>query len=409
MSASGCNGYELTTDLNFDSNGNQQFDAGDAFWNNGKGFEPIGNWNLKFAAEFSGNGYAIYNLTMRRSGEQFTALIGYAEDAYIHDLKLTADIQAGKESGALLGYAWGSYVFNVQAETRMSAPGYEYIAGLIAVADETDLSQVTLKTDVSGGDNSGGLVAQALESHIANTAVYSRVSGGKGVGGFAGRLTQTTVSKAFIATKVDADVWTAAAVGYSQNGLYENVRVSGAVSISDRKSASAGGFIASSSEESVDMVLVTVALPADTANPRQIGALFSKHDFSVYTNVFWAADYAGRTEASVLGYSHKQNFTLNDLRCATNTDACNGLIMINYSADDWDFGGQDSLPTVRIQNASYRDDDADGTPENWPAIAQPSTPDPVDPEPTQPGKDSGSSGGALLWLLPLTLLVRRRR
>ena len=37
-----CRGYELTVDLDFDTNNNGSADAGDAYWNDGAGWEPIG-------------------------------------------------------------------------------------------------------------------------------------------------------------------------------------------------------------------------------------------------------------------------------------------------------------------------------------------------------------------------------
>ncbi len=63
--ASGCIGYELTADLDFDSNGNGTPDEGDAYWNNGAGWLPIGNRSLPFAATFDGNGYTISNLYIK--------------------------------------------------------------------------------------------------------------------------------------------------------------------------------------------------------------------------------------------------------------------------------------------------------------------------------------------------------
>ena len=40
--SAGCEGYELTTDLDFDTNANGQADAGDDYWNGGAGWDPIG-------------------------------------------------------------------------------------------------------------------------------------------------------------------------------------------------------------------------------------------------------------------------------------------------------------------------------------------------------------------------------
>ena len=51
--ASGCNGYELTTDLNFDTNGDGSINASDDYWNDGHGWDSLGSFNLKYVAEFN--------------------------------------------------------------------------------------------------------------------------------------------------------------------------------------------------------------------------------------------------------------------------------------------------------------------------------------------------------------------
>ena len=73
--SSDCKGYELTGDLDFDTNGNGQADAGDTYWNErpfsysrsyGRGWIPLGERTTKsavgFAAVFDGNGHVIHNL-----------------------------------------------------------------------------------------------------------------------------------------------------------------------------------------------------------------------------------------------------------------------------------------------------------------------------------------------------------
>ena len=42
--STGCTGYELTADLDFDTNGDGRTDvSGDDYWNNGVGWAPVGN------------------------------------------------------------------------------------------------------------------------------------------------------------------------------------------------------------------------------------------------------------------------------------------------------------------------------------------------------------------------------
>ena len=94
----GCHGYELTSDLSFDTNNNGQFDEGDSFWNDGKGFAPFGQYSPKFGAEFHGNGFTIRHLYMNYPDQRFVGLFSYNEMSYIHDLTLQAEIICGMHS-----------------------------------------------------------------------------------------------------------------------------------------------------------------------------------------------------------------------------------------------------------------------------------------------------------------------
>ena len=72
----GCRGYELTADLDFDTNGNGAADAADEYWNGGAGWVPIGGagttldaglYDLEnpFTAIFEGNGHTVSHLFYR--------------------------------------------------------------------------------------------------------------------------------------------------------------------------------------------------------------------------------------------------------------------------------------------------------------------------------------------------------
>ena len=50
---SACTGYELRANLDFDTDGDGTADSGDAYWNNGAGFAPIGG-STAFTADFDG-------------------------------------------------------------------------------------------------------------------------------------------------------------------------------------------------------------------------------------------------------------------------------------------------------------------------------------------------------------------
>ena len=64
----GCAGYELAADLDFDTNGSGGADRGDAYWNAGMGWNPLGDHDSNpFWATFEGNGHVIRHLFSRRS------------------------------------------------------------------------------------------------------------------------------------------------------------------------------------------------------------------------------------------------------------------------------------------------------------------------------------------------------
>lgn len=99
----GCTGYELTADLDFDTNGNGKFDANDAYWNNGDGWIPLNIDN----AEIEGNGHLIRNLIVNNK-VPFGGLFGSVKNLHIRNLGLTGklmSIEAGLSTDALSGLA----------------------------------------------------------------------------------------------------------------------------------------------------------------------------------------------------------------------------------------------------------------------------------------------------------------
>ena len=66
-SVASCAGYELTANLDFDTNGNGEADEGDVYWNSGRGWIPIGESSDPFDTTFDGGDHTISNLYIRRS------------------------------------------------------------------------------------------------------------------------------------------------------------------------------------------------------------------------------------------------------------------------------------------------------------------------------------------------------
>ena len=167
----GCSGYELTADLDFDTNGNGMADAGDTYWNGGAGWTPIGGegtisrGSLLFLGNpylsiFEGNGHTISHLFIDTDSAVLSGLFGYTHLSSIRNLGLV-DVEVDVDSTGLAAglVAWNS------GEIRTS-----YVTG-----------------QVSGTDNVGGLVAiNPFSGEVRGCFSTSRVTGDDDVGGLVG-------------------------------------------------------------------------------------------------------------------------------------------------------------------------------------------------------------------------------
>ncbi len=75
--SSGCVGYELAGDLDFDTNASGDADSGDDYWNSGHGWVPIGADTDHYSAVFESNGHTISNLFINSNDVTQSAATGY--------------------------------------------------------------------------------------------------------------------------------------------------------------------------------------------------------------------------------------------------------------------------------------------------------------------------------------------
>ena len=132
--SSGCSGYELSTDLDFDTNRNGMADADDAYWNNGAGWNPIGHSSADgFAATFKGNGHTIANLYINRTSVTNNALFART-----------------KSSSTIRNVG----LVNVDVTVTASGTGTAYSAGALVGTNRGTIPRV-LCDGPGGGANSG--------------------------------------------------------------------------------------------------------------------------------------------------------------------------------------------------------------------------------------------------------------
>ncbi len=188
--ASGCIGYELTRDLDFDRDGDgaawsgtsslgyslDQDDSMAPYFEvdaeGGGGWQPVGAGENPFVAVFDGNSHTISNLAVRR-GQAFVGLFGaIGEGAAIRNLGLVDNL----------------------ADYTGSSEGHIYIGGLVGQQNGGSItaSYATGAADGGGGelDSVGGLVGEQQDGSITGSYATGAADGGGGgfasVGGLVG-------------------------------------------------------------------------------------------------------------------------------------------------------------------------------------------------------------------------------
>ncbi len=187
-----CIGYELTANLNFDENGDSEITSADsAYWNNGAGWQPIGDRDSSFTGTFDGNGKAITNLFIKRESSKWVGLFGILDGAgQIRNLGLiNADVAGDTYVGRMVGENQGTIIGSYATG---SVSGVEVAGGLV-------------------GWNNG-----TLESSYA--AGFAEVSVER-VGGLVGRNNGTITFCHAKGTVISANKYAGGLVGFDRGGV----------------------------------------------------------------------------------------------------------------------------------------------------------------------------------------------
>ena len=200
--ADGCTGYELVTDLDLDTNGNGNPDAGDAHWNDGRGWRPIGqpgasNFFLHsepFQATFDGNGHVVSNLFIARPDESHVGLFGFLFAEHLNlgvvrnlglmDVDVTGSQRTAGLAGRNTGLIENSYATGHIQDVAPTSGNRSAAGGLVGQnrgVIRNAYAAATVSADLSAAGGLVGLNDKSGRVHasFATGAVESRrLSGG---------------------------------------------------------------------------------------------------------------------------------------------------------------------------------------------------------------------------------------
>ena len=215
----GCTGYELVADLDFDTNGNGEADAGDAYWNDGAGWIPIGHGGSRFTADFDGNNRTIANLYINRGDANYVGLFGYTWRSSVKQVGLVSATVSGNEYvGTLVGYSHFGTINDSYATG--SVAGGNYVGGLVGVGYYANPINGNYATgSVTGNDYVGGLIGHTRGAVIDGSYTTGTVSGDDRVGGLVGSGSGGDISGSYTTGSVSGNDFVGGLVGHSHSGL----------------------------------------------------------------------------------------------------------------------------------------------------------------------------------------------
>ncbi len=211
------------------------FENGGTFYNNGKGFSPIGanssyyyyGYNYKgFTGSYDGDEFSISGLKITRNDYQYNiGMFGYvAAGAKVFDLNLTnVNITGYYQTGAVAGLSDGT-ISNCSVSGSLSSNnnrgyyiggivgrsngtiencdmqglvnGYYYVGGIVGYAEAGTLDNNHNSASVSSNYYTGGIAGQSVASitNCSNEGAIQNINSGSNTGGIAGHSTGSITS-----------------------------------------------------------------------------------------------------------------------------------------------------------------------------------------------------------------------
>ena len=319
-----CTGYELRSDLDFDTDGDGGIDADDGFhWNRSQGWEGIGTSANPFTGTFQGNNKTIANLYINRTQPARAGLFGeVGSGGKLEQVRLTAvNVRTleGLRFGALAGVNGGtiklSSVVGQVSATQSTATGY--VGGLV-------------------GSNTGSIVSSYAKAEVDGSAA---VAGGLvGHNGSSGSIVASySIAASSVTTRNNA--YLGGLVGHNQGSItaaYSRspVKASG-------NTASVGGLVGYNQRTTVTATTQGTITASYSRGPvvatgtsPAVGGLVGKNSGGAATNSYWDASGSGQS-SSALGINGlewgRKSYTNSYANWNLNLDGVAG------NDDPWDF------------------------------------------------------------------------
>ena len=341
----GCIGFELAANLDFDTNGNGHADAGDAYWNEAAGWEPIASRSgATFTATFDGDGHTIANLYVDR--DVFVGLFGHTEAG--SDIRgvglVSARVTGSRWAGGLVGYNILGHI--TDSYVTGSVSGSSPVGGLVG-ENTGPITDSYFNGNVNGDyENVGGLVGlNDSPGGITSSYATGRVSGRGRVGGLVGSNGGGAITGSYATGSVTGSSPVGGLVGSNEDdSTITSSYATGSVTGSSR----VGGLVGLSSESTT--ITSSYAIGSVTGSSR-VGGLIASIDSSsvVISASYWDTQTTGQTSSA--DSEDSAGKTTAELQTPTSASG----IYATWDPDVWDFGTSSQYPALKAEGLSVAD------------------------------------------------------
>ena len=330
--ATGCRGYELVKDLDFNTDASYRTISNKVTWTTGGGWSPIGSNSNRFSSVFEGNGFMIAHLYINRSNNNNVGLFSVVnEAAQIQNIRLSeVNVRGQGNVGSLVGLNLG-----IISNSNVTGTVHSVLNDVGGLVGESFGQIISSFADVTvtqqGGQLAGGLVGYH-RGLIQESIASGRVEGHKWVGGLVGGNTDS-IMNSYATGMVSGDNGVGGLAG-SNLGVIIHSYATGMVT----GKSDTGGLVGINNFGSIGR-----------------GSATASYWDTIASGIETSMGGDGRTTA--------------ELQSPTAPGTTPTQIYYGWSEDIWDFGGANDYPRLRftvdsdgdlVNDAIDIDDDNDG-------------------------------------------------
>lgn len=172
-------------------------------WEDGKGFNPIGDSTKKFTGSINGFSgekvFGISNLTIKRPDEDNVGLVSIGDSAGFTNLYLSGVAITGKDNvGVIAGTLQDASAISWSGTSGTVTGSGENIGGVVGLVDNSSIWDTYNKAEVKGTDGTdkkiGGIAGMLSNSStLTDVRNFGAISGTEDVGGIAGYVEGGTI------------------------------------------------------------------------------------------------------------------------------------------------------------------------------------------------------------------------